>query len=531
MARSQQGIRAGKAFVELYANDTALVRGLRSAQRKLKQFSAQITSIGAISLGAGVSIMGAFVPAVNAASRKQETLNKFAAVFGQHVEQAAKFADDLAASVGRSSTEIKDSMSAFQGFFTGMGASSSEALGLSKTMQQLALDFASFNNISDDEAMQRFISAMSGSSEVLDRFGINIKASALEPELQRMFGTGVSGATEMQKAMARLEIIQRAMGSQGAIGDAEKTSSSFANQMKRLNAVFNETLVAVGDGVLPVVTKLLVSVNAVIPQITNWIKVNKELFNVSLMAGAALAIVGVSLVSLGVASTLASIAIGGIATVLAVLSSPIGIAIAGLTAFAAWSVKSGKAIEFLQSKFPKLTETVKDAFAVVKNAMAGGDIVSAARVMWAAINLEWTRGINSISKKWTQFSTMAMQAAMLISAEQAQQERASAAEEAEQRLKQAQQSYEDAKRRATQANKEKPSEVKAAINGGGLSANATSNLVSQGGTFSSLSSREFVSMSSMRQKNPSERIVESVDKLTREVIGVRRLIDDFGVQP
>lgn len=43
---SQLGIRAGRAFVELTANDTKLVRGLRSAQRKLRQFGARITAVG-----------------------------------------------------------------------------------------------------------------------------------------------------------------------------------------------------------------------------------------------------------------------------------------------------------------------------------------------------------------------------------------------------------------------------------------------------------------------------------------------------
>lgn len=40
------GIRAGKAFVELFADDRKLVRGLRAAQRKLKAFGASVRNIG-----------------------------------------------------------------------------------------------------------------------------------------------------------------------------------------------------------------------------------------------------------------------------------------------------------------------------------------------------------------------------------------------------------------------------------------------------------------------------------------------------
>jgi hypothetical protein len=70
---------------------------------------------------------------------------------------------------------------------------------------------------------------------VLDRFGINIKQAALDQQLLRMgFEKSTKGATEQQKALARLEIISRAMGQQGAIGDAVRTSDQFANTSRRL---------------------------------------------------------------------------------------------------------------------------------------------------------------------------------------------------------------------------------------------------------------------------------------------------------
>ena len=39
-------IRAGRAFVELLADDSRLVRGLRAAERKIKAFGAGILSMG-----------------------------------------------------------------------------------------------------------------------------------------------------------------------------------------------------------------------------------------------------------------------------------------------------------------------------------------------------------------------------------------------------------------------------------------------------------------------------------------------------
>ena len=39
-------IRAGRAFVELFTDDSKLVRGLRRAEKKLKNFGARIGAMG-----------------------------------------------------------------------------------------------------------------------------------------------------------------------------------------------------------------------------------------------------------------------------------------------------------------------------------------------------------------------------------------------------------------------------------------------------------------------------------------------------
>ena len=43
---SSRAIRAGEAFVELFADDNKLVRGLRGAKKKLKEFGARVRKLG-----------------------------------------------------------------------------------------------------------------------------------------------------------------------------------------------------------------------------------------------------------------------------------------------------------------------------------------------------------------------------------------------------------------------------------------------------------------------------------------------------
>lgn len=389
---SSRGIRAGKAFVELFADDSHLVRGLRSAQRKLRSFGVSITSMGMRLAGVGATIAGSFIPAITAASRKQETLNKFAAVFGEHYEVANKFAEELAVTIGRSATEVKDSMAAFQGFFTGLGAGGGQALSLSQRMQQLALDFASFHNLSDDEAMQRFISALSGSSEVLDKFGVNIKAAALDEKLQSMFGVGMSQATEFQKVMARMAIIEEVMGKQGAIGDAEKTAGSFANQLKRLRAGIIEFGEAVGGAVLPVLTKIISVFNGVLPSVISFVKQNAGAVVSVLAVAAALTTAGASAIVFGVALSGIAVIVGAIATVTSFLLSNVGMLVAGVAALTMWAITSTEALRYLADFFKPLADRVQSTLAVIVDAIRNGNVAGAVAVLWAAIRLEWEKG-------------------------------------------------------------------------------------------------------------------------------------------
>ena len=112
----------------------------------------------------------------------RETISRFNAVFRDQSEGAREFASILANDIGRSETDILNALSSYQAFFVGLGKGSKESAKLSKELTSLALDFASFNNVSDEDAQSRFLAALSGSSEVFDKYGINIKSAALEQE-------------------------------------------------------------------------------------------------------------------------------------------------------------------------------------------------------------------------------------------------------------------------------------------------------------------------------------------------------------
>jgi phage-related protein len=195
---------------------------------------------------------------IGAASNAAETQNKFDAVFKGMETQAEAFVAQLASDVGRDPFKLKDGLSSIQAFSVGLGLLPDQAFSLSTSVQSASLDLASFFNISDSDALDKIRAALAGSGEVLDQYGINTREAALEQEALSL-GINKSSAdlSEQEKVMLRWSIIAKALESQGAMGDAVETSTSFANQTKAATAQLQQFATSIGTIVLPLVTPFL----------------------------------------------------------------------------------------------------------------------------------------------------------------------------------------------------------------------------------------------------------------------------------
>jgi len=420
---STRGIRAGRAFVELFADDSKLVRGLRRAERKVRAFGDSIRGFGLKMAGAISAVIAPLgVLTIRAAADAQESLSRFEQVFKDQADAAGAFADALADSVGRSKYEIRDALATFQSFFLGLGFGSSPARELSQSLQTLALDFASFNNISDAEAIQRFIAALSGSGEVLDRFGINIKQAALQQELLRMgIAKSWTQVTEQEKALARLNIITRAMGDQGAVGDAVRTAGSFTNQMKRLRGQVRDAAVEIGQSLLPIVTPLVAKVAEAARWFGQWVSRNQQLIATIFKVAAGAVAVGAAIAALGtvvagfgamlsgavtvITTVVAALELLG--TAIALLVSPIGLVIAALAGMAGYLISAtssgGKALDWLSDRFTALKDGAMASFRGIADALQAGDIALAAKILWSSLKLAWLKGTEGLRRTWESF--------------------------------------------------------------------------------------------------------------------------------
>ena len=251
---SRSDIQAGRAYVELYVKGRSrFERVLGDVQRKVSAFGSQMMSTARGVAGLSVSMLAPLGASLKAASDMEEVMNKFNVVFGESSEEVKKWGDNLAGEVGRSKRQIAEFLAEGQDLLVPIGFDAESAEAMSKQLTTLAVDLASFNNMADANVMRDLKAAMTGSGEVMKKYGVIVSAAAVKQEMLNQ-GLDPGAATEQQKAMARMAIILR--GTTAAQGDALRSAGSFANVMKALKGATEDAAGEVGKALLPTVASL-----------------------------------------------------------------------------------------------------------------------------------------------------------------------------------------------------------------------------------------------------------------------------------
>lgn len=408
MANGAGGTPAGRAYVEVGTWTQPFETGLAGVERRLKRFGAFVTRLGQTLFSAGAGMGLGLVFAIKAAGNAQESMARFRQVFGPLTQQAEAFGNALATATQRGKVGTKDAMSNFQSFFVGLGWAKDKALEMSKQMVSLGIDFASFVNIEDADALHRFISALSGSVNVLDQFGLDLHEAAINSEFLRMgLKVTTATATEQQKVLARMAIIQRGMGQQGAIGQAVREAGSFMGQWRRLKAAVEDASVAIGDALLPTMTTIVTWFGNVSQGITRFAEANRGL--VVVLAGTVVAITaaGIALIGLGMGIGALATIIGAIGTVLSTivtlvgaLLTPVGLVVAGFVALGAaiitYTGAGQAALAAMGVQFMQLWSTATAAFQGIANALGQGNIALAGNILMTSLKIAFQTGWDAL---------------------------------------------------------------------------------------------------------------------------------------
>ena len=223
----------------------------RAARNAQGTFSVLRSKMLLASFAAGI-FSQSLLKLANMAGDAEEQMNKASVVFGASTNSVLKFAQETSDATGRSRFSLIQMSASVQDILVPMGMLRHEAANLSKEIVKTAIDVASFNNVSESDAMRDFNSALVGNHETVRKYGIVISEARMQQVAmdQGIIKTGET-LTDQQKILARLAILQ--MDTSDAMGDAERTADSYANVMKALGAEFEETGIALGKMLMPIV--------------------------------------------------------------------------------------------------------------------------------------------------------------------------------------------------------------------------------------------------------------------------------------
>lgn len=290
--------------------------GLQSAGRKMTTF---VT----------LPVLGAGAAFVKMASDAQETRAKFDAVFKGLSASTRAWAADLGTSLGRNQVELEGFLARLQDTFVPLGFARERAADLSKTMTQLGIDLAAFDNSSEAEAIDLLTSALVGNHEAVRRFGISLTEATMKAELYRMgVKGGAQAATEQEKVQARLNIIMNA--SADAQGAAAREADGSANSFRGLASAAKDASIALGERLLPIVTPMVKGLRDMLQGVGS---LNPEWVKWGIAIAGTLAVVGPLALGLGsVAGALFLIATASSAVV-AAWTGGLSLVLTGLAAY------------------------------------------------------------------------------------------------------------------------------------------------------------------------------------------------------
>lgn len=271
-------MRLGGIYIDVAAKTAKLKRDLAKAETMSERAALRMQhhisninfrAVGVAALAFGATVAFGMKKAIDAASDLEETTSKFNVVFAGQAKLAEKNAQILNESFAMSREEAMRYLASVQDLLVPMGVASEKAAQLSGEVVKLSADLGSFNNMPTERVMLDIQSALVGNFETMKKYGVVLKETVVaEKALAMGLADTKKELTAGDKAQAAYALMVE--GSAAAVGDMARTSESYANQTKKLNANISDLTADIGKELLPLATEVVKELNL-------WLKANDEM--------------------------------------------------------------------------------------------------------------------------------------------------------------------------------------------------------------------------------------------------------------
>lgn len=407
MATSASGVRAGKAYVEIGAKLGPLQQGLRDAQARLQAFGSAVRGIGLGLSGIATAALAPLAAAVGVFASTGDNLDEAASRTGMTTEALSELG--FVASLSGASMEDLEAGVRIMQRTLAKAAEGSDAA--SEALAMVGLSAASIGDLAPDQQLAAIADGLASIDDaatrtaaamaILGRGGTKLLplleggSAGLAQGRQRARQIGASISTEDAKAAARL-----------------------SDALDTIRASAKGATVAIGAALAPAATQLAEAIATAVGGLSAFIRQNQGAIVAAAAAATSVLAAGLAITGLGLAITGASIVLGAFASaisaavaVLGVLLTPIGIAVAGV---AALGVGFAMLAESGGASLSRLRTTAEDAFAGISDALRGGDIQTAAEVLWAGLKLAFAEGLGELQRLWTGWSSTVIEVMAIV---------------------------------------------------------------------------------------------------------------------
>jgi len=219
---------------------------------------------------AGVAIAGIGIYAVKLASTLEQTQSRFKIVFGDMAAGAETWNNAFSDALRQNRSDIQEYLTTFHKMLTAMDFAPDVAFKLSTSLVQVAADLSAFDDVSMTDAFEKITSALVGMSRPLQTLGYNLKDTQVKEEALRLGLVKTSGEiTEQQKAVSTLSLMIKVMSkaNKNALITMDEAQVSFGAVWAQIRS----TLENIGTGMLPMVTKMAITIR-------DWLFTHQTMF-------------------------------------------------------------------------------------------------------------------------------------------------------------------------------------------------------------------------------------------------------------
>jgi hypothetical protein len=386
MAAGAEGVRAGRAYVEVGANLNPLEMGLNVAKAKLSNFAGALGSLGsALALGFVTNKITGWIQSFADSGREIYLMSRAAGISTAEISELKGAVQLLGGDLGETVGGMRK-----MGIFLHDVAQGGKEAG--DAMRQLGLTVADIAGMSEIDKLQLIGERLAVIGDLNTRQALG----------RQIFGRGGGAMVGLAGGLgaARAEAGQSGLSPERMEAQV-KAAFDLSQAMRALEKTKESVGKAIGAALAPALTLSLNAIRGIVSQVKSWVQNNEEIVQkVALIGGAIVGIsatllalaAGVNLVvftATGLASVFAGIwgVITAIAGIAAAAFSPIGIAVVAASALFVFLGKVSGLFTVIARGAGRVADVFNQTFGGIKDAITSGDLSLAFQIAIAGLKV------------------------------------------------------------------------------------------------------------------------------------------------